>query len=379
MISHHYKVGDQIFESKIDAVYFASKTNQDVEWYFHDDAHKKANWRQEPDESLDELYKRRAQQIREQYDYVVCLVSGGADSRNVIYSFLNNGIKVDEVIGSVPLEGTKNYQFNNTDTRHLNTVSETVYAQLPLLEEIRKNFPQTKVTVHDYFQDLIDFKTDDWLIRCGEWLHPSSAARYSFDRITHLKKLAESGKRIAFVYGIDKPLLCVSNREGRNYVITIYADLAVNVQRPPFTEDFPNVENVAFYWYEDPTIVIKQSHILLNNVLKTQHPISSLFSTRPTTETSFEMRKRHGKYERAIVPYIYPTTFTPTFQAEKPENVFLGEHDYWLYSLHSNTRITEMVKSDTQNFTKSIKDKFFSQQKNGLKPFIKWYAIGELD
>jgi len=31
------------------------------------------------------------------------------------------------------------------------------------------------------------------------------AGRYNLDRLTHLKRIAESGKRIAVVQGIDKP------------------------------------------------------------------------------------------------------------------------------------------------------------------------------
>lgn len=379
---HGYKVGQQEFSNKLNAIYYASATNQDVEWNFYNDQYSKYDWTVEPDQTLDQLYKQRAQELREQFDYIVVLASGGADSRNVVYSFLKNGIKIDEIIGSVPLEGAKNYDFNDRDTSHRNTVSETVFAQLPFLEEIRKDYTQQKITIHDYFQDLVDFQTDDWLIRCGEWLHPSSAARYSFDRLTHLKKVAESGKKVAFIYGIDKPLVFTTVVGGVKRAHALLSDLPLNVMRPPFKEDFENVHNIPFYLGPDPAISIKQCHILRREVLAPNIAIASLFKPWPEDPnlSSLDKRKRHSKYERAIIPFIYPETYRPIFQAEKPENIFLGEHDDWLYKLHKRTRMVELIKVDTQLFSRSIKDKYFNIDntgfKNGFKTFTKSYFVG---
>ena len=94
----YYKVGNKTFAGKLEAVLEAQATKQNVEWNFFDDVFEKINWFEEPTMTIDQLYKIRAQQIREKYDYVVVFASGGADSTNVVKSFINNGIKIDEII-----------------------------------------------------------------------------------------------------------------------------------------------------------------------------------------------------------------------------------------------------------------------------------------
>ena len=376
---HYYTVGNKPFYDKLDAVSHADATKQEVVWQYNDSIYESFDWTKEPELSLDQLYAIRAREIREEFDYVVVLVSGGADSRNVAYSFLRNGIKVDEIVASVQLEGLGDMQLNNKDTRHVNTVSETTYTQLPLLNEIKREFPQQKITVHDYFYELTNFKTDIWLKRCGEWLHPTSAARYTFDRLTHIKKLAEAGKRVGFVYGIDKPIVHLSDKTKNAYIV--FSDLAMNVCRPPFEEQYIGVENVPFYWYDDPSIPCKQAHILLNSVVKPNHNIAKYFprTSQKDKLTSHEKRQHGSTYERAISPFIYPSTYINVFQADKPTDIFLGQHDQWLYDKHKGSRMIQMLESDTKNFVNNIKDAFLNPQRNGLKTCIKHYAIGYIN
>jgi hypothetical protein len=376
---HYYTVGNRPFYDKLDAVSHADATKQEVVWQYHDSIYESFDWTKEPELSLDQLYAIRAREIREEFDYVVVLVSGGADSRNVAYSFLRNGIKIDEIVASVQLEGLGDMQLNNKDTRHVNTVSETTYTQLPLLNEIKREFPQQKITVHDYFHELTNFKTDIWLKRCGEWLHPTSAARYSFDRLTHIKKLAEAGKRVGFVYGIDKPHVQLSDKTKNAYIV--FYDLAINVCRPPFEEQYIGVENVPFYWYDDPSIPCKQAHILLNSVVKPNHNIAKYFprTSQKNELTSHEKRQRNSTYQRAITPFIYPSTYIDVFQADKPTDIFLGQHDQWLYDKHKGSRMIQMLESDTKNFVNGIKDELLNPQRNGFKTCVKHYTIGHIN
>jgi len=57
-----------------------------------------ADWSTEPPDSLAELYKKRAAQIRSEYDYIVLYFSGGSDSITMLNAFMRNNIKVDEVV-----------------------------------------------------------------------------------------------------------------------------------------------------------------------------------------------------------------------------------------------------------------------------------------
>jgi hypothetical protein len=248
----YYTVGNKAFSDKLVAILEASQTKEEIEWHFNNQIYDKTDWTIEPELSIDQYYKIRAQQIRDQYDYVIILCSGGGDSTNVVWSFLNNGIKVDEVVASAPVSGLSQWTDTDKDTSAGNTMSETMLAQLPLMHEIHSKHPDVKITINDYFETLLDYQTDDWIFRCGEWIHPSSSARYDLDKQLHIKQLAEQGKKIAIVYGIDKPNLFYDVDDTINIAIS---DLAVNVQRPPFKDKYPNVENVLFYFAPTSTCI----------------------------------------------------------------------------------------------------------------------------
>jgi hypothetical protein len=373
-----YKTNGKFFSNKIDAIMEANSIKADITWDFYSDVLSKVDWSCEPAASLDSLYKDRATSIREAYDYVVVLCSGGADSTNVLRSFLKNGIRVDEVIASAPLEGLRDYKFNSTDTSHNNTISETLYAQMPLIREISQKYTDVKITIHDYFRDILDYKTDDWLLRCDDWIHPSSAARYRFERHAHLRDLADSGKRVAFVYGIDKPHLVLSDEKD---IYTVFSDLAVNVARPPFDRDYTNVDTVMFYWDHSCTnLLVKQAHVLMRWLLLPENniPRSYLHDTTLHKHATFEsMREMNSKFQRAIVPCIYESTHTAIFQAEKPTKLFLGEHDNWFYKHHSSTMSHQMMVSDTRAFYKTIDKKYLNSAHNGFKIYNNNYLVSK--
>ena len=110
----HYTVGDSWFYSNRDALEASYRTGQPVAWHYYDDvwasAHAAGHWR---DQSLKELYYARARQLREQYDYVAVMFSGGWDSRNIIESFSAQGLRIDDIIVFVTPELENTTEFDN--------------------------------------------------------------------------------------------------------------------------------------------------------------------------------------------------------------------------------------------------------------------------
>ena len=100
----YYTVGQEKIHHKPIALMRATETNQFPEWHFNRTQLDAQVWDVEPSASLQELYRIRAQQIRDKYDYIRLEFSGGADSTVVLYSFLNNGIFVDEIVTRWPKE-----------------------------------------------------------------------------------------------------------------------------------------------------------------------------------------------------------------------------------------------------------------------------------
>jgi tripartite-type tricarboxylate transporter receptor subunit TctC len=76
----YYSVGGLDFISKIAAIEHDHRTQHGVKWHFVNEILESYDWTLEPTESLQELYRQRAQQIKEHYDYVVVWYSGGAEA-----------------------------------------------------------------------------------------------------------------------------------------------------------------------------------------------------------------------------------------------------------------------------------------------------------
>ena len=86
----YYKVGQEKFVSKILAAIKATELKLPMTWHFHDDVFAKV--KPTGQISLKELYKERALQLREKYDYLILNYSGGSDSWTILNTFLENNI-----------------------------------------------------------------------------------------------------------------------------------------------------------------------------------------------------------------------------------------------------------------------------------------------
>jgi hypothetical protein len=348
-----YSVNGTAFSNKFEAVLFAQKTNSIVEWNFFDDIFNKVDWHTEPQPSLDQFYKIRAEQIRSSYDYVIVFCSGGADSTNVIKTFINNKIKVDEVIGLAPMSGLNNWQFDPTNISDLNTISETKFALLPLLNEI-SNY-DIKVTLYDFFEDIIKYKDEEWTFdSCGNIVTALTSHFTNVGNIPHIRKLIDSGKKIALVYGTDKPIVKVSPIGDMFFA---FGDGGINYLNMPESRTYPNVDRVLFYWTPElPEMLVKQAHVVAkvmhtpqfknifdNELVLTEQSLflnsashqdlidmkkiesfkrDEIFKKYTSTKTQYnkitEYTSYRSIYQRAIVPFIYPSTYSKNlFQAQK--------------------------------------------------------------
>jgi len=103
----HWEVGNREFKNKFQALIFATETNQEVDYIYFDQIWKDFDRSLLGKISLKELYRQRARQIRDSYDYLILYFSGGADSYNVLRSFIDNNIKLDEVCVKWPMAAIK--------------------------------------------------------------------------------------------------------------------------------------------------------------------------------------------------------------------------------------------------------------------------------
>ena len=145
-------VGDKQFDDKYKALIHASATNQNIKFWYHYDVYTKFDRTLLGKVSLNTLYKERAQQLRDTYNYLILYYSGGADSHNILKTFIDNDIQLDEVCVKWPklLIDHNWYTPNNTDTTAKNYWSEWDYCVKPILEWLAANKPNIKITIKDY-------------------------------------------------------------------------------------------------------------------------------------------------------------------------------------------------------------------------------------
>lgn len=378
-----YTVNEKHFTDKIQAILEANKTLANITWTFHEEKLRTAKWYLEPELPLSSYYKIRAEQIRNEYDYVAIMFSGGSDSRNIIKTFTKNNIKVDEVISSVPETGLNNYLTNDKNISAENAASEWDLSVYPILKELSNFYPDIKITTNDLFKNILNYKTDEWLYQSSDWIHPSTVARYRLENLKHLKDLAEQGKRIAIVYGIDKPFL---SYERDNWLASTIHDYTVNVPIYPFDNEYPNVDIVLFYYSVDfPELMIKQAHVLAKwiNLPENSYIKYFIHDGRPENMAFINQnlaRTKGNHYQRSITPCIYPDIdMTNVFQAFKPQQNFMANHDNWFYDLHKGTKIHQMIDSDFKLFYKNINAKYLNANKTGFAMFKQSFGLGKIE
>ena len=385
-----YTVNNVVYGDKFLAVLEAQKTLSDLKWHFHDDTLRKYNWALEPTQSLDELYKLRAIQLREQYDYLIVQCSGGADSTNVIWSFLNNNILVDEVITSYPFSGLNNWNFDPNDKSAENTVSEMKFAALPLLHEIKTRYPSIKITLHDTFEEIQQVKSESWLYenQLNDYISPVPSVSRSLESFNHIKDLAEQGKRIGVVYGVEKPMIRVDNRDSKVYAFI--SDYSVNIVRNPFKTDYLNVDSVLFYLTSDmPELMIKQAHVVSKYVFKPENyyivdAMEKMFTgtkegkNNPAALTSPRPPDYYKTlYHRSICAPLYPSTWKQdVWQADKNSGGFLSNAHGWFQKLHSTDRVCSMMIDNVMEVYKKINPKYITAHGTGFKANIKYFYLG---
>lgn len=313
-----YEVGEQRYYNKIEALLAQQSTNQPIKWNVTDSDYAQHKWDVEPLESLDELYAQRAQHIRNRYDYLVLHFSGGSDSANILETFIRNKIHLDEVIirGSISQSSEKSGVLTATDI-----YAECKSQAFPLAKWVKENhMPHLRITVVDTV-DMINayYKNNaNWVELGVTGFTPSGHMKNNFDTLApHYAQLAEQGKKIAHVVGIDKPRIF----RHKNYFYTRYADsylgeywASTGHKITPYPQYFE-----LFYWGKNAIkLQIKQLHLLKQHIKKYSIPdhVFNHSLTRP--------------YENFIASIIYNRTLPLLAESgKKKSNSIITSRDHW--------------------------------------------------
>jgi len=341
MMSHDINAGywycnNKYFFNKAECLRYATETkNYDVGFNFFDDFYTTVNWKYEPVESLEEIYANRAKQLREKYDYIVIAFTGGSDSTNVIDSFLDNGLHIDEIVSCYPLEVIDKLKFNfhPSDTSASNLMFEYTHAAKPKLDQITKTHPNIKITIIDYSQRAIDIISTGnlpKLVMAGIGASPSLAGHYMLAE--RIRKYMDKGS-VACVTGIDKPRM-TWDPAGKRFGM-FFTDITVvwgKHSKIAFDGFIPNME--YFYFSLDMPEILQKQTAILKRILR---PIVTA-PIRPPFYKELHKMSSIGQVEIMQMDTDFFKTILykqwkpgSVFQAGKPSGYFYQESAEWFY------------------------------------------------
>lgn len=343
-----FEVGEARFYSKLDAILYSLEVNLPVEWNFNNEVFSQLDWTVEPVESIRELYLRRAQDIRDHYDYVVVMFSGGADSTTVLDSFINNGIHVDEIYMQHWGQGQGGLDQHMT--------SEIFRAALPYIERKLPADSGTLITVNDISDHLLACLKDPVMRQrsyreCNN-IHNLSQIHVHHDlqnRFERWRDVRAQGKKLCFVWGESKPHIDYDMEKQKHYFY--FEDHYAHAPQPRDQENpDPLVHHEQFY--DDPThpeLKIKQCHLMLKTLAQIKNR-SDIFvdfdpdtkkallgprgfdirTARATLATTWSRGKKWWLDRNAFNCSIYPDWNFLTYHEDKQAGRLIHPAHEWL-------------------------------------------------
>jgi hypothetical protein len=308
-----YHVNNQKYHNAFDALKEAKKQNTNIRWDFNDSTFSQIKWNEPINISLDELYRMRLFQLRNEYDHLILFFSGGRDSMNILNTAIKNKILIDEIVMFYPFEFAKH--FNKNDVSADNNFSEIEYSAKPFLQKNLNDLdPRTKIRYIDLAHDNIKmFLNDDWI----EKVPPNQAISLA-NRTTSVffdpgvVDLAMRGKHVALIYGVDKPRIAYN---GGNYYATF-------IDMPFFSASRPNIKDKsemfdkfifyeAFYWTPYlPELAVKQAQVALAGINS-----NSEYKILFRKDNTYELAQLK---EKILCDFIYSDRENP-WQTRKPD------------------------------------------------------------
>ena len=354
-----YQIKDKIYTNKLLALY-SNKNNDEIKWNFHDDLFSRYDWTERPAGTLKDLYKQRAQQLRDSYDYLILNFSGGADSWNILHTFLTNNIKLDEIYTRWGRAERKYKPADPFDLKEGNLGSEFEYAVVPVLDYVKKNYPGINIVVDDYSECYQqDFK-EEYLFLSDHYQLMPSPFRYGRKSEKELA-LENKNKKIGVIYGYDKIRCRVENEN-------LYAYFQDGMSGSYESDITSNRKFELFYYSVDlPQLPILQAHYIKESL----SVLSSTISLN-TIKTYWDLY--------TIV--CYPEYNRNTLQVNKLLGTHISNSDSWIHSY--NPRYFESWKWHYDQLFNSINKKFLWQpQGTSLDTGVKYlhsklYLIGKI-
>jgi len=321
-----YIVGNDTYDNKLLAL-AACKKDQEIRWYFYDEVYSQLDWTKRPQGNLKDLYKQRAQQLRDQYDYLVLHFSGGSDSWNILNTFLSNGIHLDEIYTRWAKAERKFVNSNRYNKEEWNIGSEFEFAVLPVLEKIRKSYPGINIVIDDYSEEYTKKVKEDQFLKSDQFQMIGTFFRYT--RRSEQEISAEKdNKKIGIIMGYEKINCIVENGDFYAYFADGIGGVNIDFKR--------TIE--PFYWSPNFTsLPVLQAHC-----------IKEYFENYGLDKTLL--------YRDIYKKICYSDYDINTFQVDKFVGTMLSKSESWI--LKYNSLHVDSWRWSLEQMLKVIDDRF---------------------
>ena len=330
----YYIVNNKIFLNIYLAYYESFQTGKQVEFYCKDDEYDKIDWTTEPEQSFDELMLAHAQYLRNKYEKIVLLWSGGTDSHTIYNIFKQGNIHIDEIIVC----------YENTDTEAGMPAHHVTWLQVnhwdpttTISTELRLDTESKKITVNS---DNWVFENKSFLVQFSTSVSGDQTGKYLNDKYSGYSWIA--------VAGFEKPMVHYDN--GHWYTRQSNKILA-NVIGLDYLECF----------FLDPLLHLKQSHLAKKALKKIKEKngkkVNKLFHDNMDTNI-----------KDSALEYLAWTTMIGRHK-ELTRGVSHAQKIYYRNSLNSISNIPE-------NFEDSTADLFLKAQLQNKNPVALDYVNG---
>lgn len=384
LVARHgfYQVGQANFSTKILALQHASRTGLPIYFNFNDDTYGRIDWRQQPAVPLTELYRQRAFQLRDRYSYLVLCWSGGADSTQILDTFLDNNILLDEILVIWPVTRTKGRYQPSFDTSNTNMLSEWDFVIRPRLESLRTTHPRLRITIADMLINPNPIEDQEDTIKLAE-KHNYVTIQRCRDIDAVLESRMKQHNHVAAIMGtgpVDPVIL-------DDHLAVWFLDSATNpFHRSDITARgwLRNIE--YFYWTPDmPEIAVKQAHVLADHLDHVPNDRLYLMNMSINAAGHFQqINSANPEMVRRLRKQLfYPKNDPTLFQVVKATDHYVRfDHHAWFYDDPHSLPFLQPWHSHIRSQQALIDSKYFRKIDDTRRAYVhfrsKPYAVRKL-
>lgn len=322
-----------------------------IKYVFGGENYANYTWDKTPVEDLQTLYKQRAEQLRDTYDYLVLAWSGGSDSNQMLWSFFNNGIYPDMVVTWSQLWSGRIGGFVDT---MCNANKEAVMMQNiihDLVSGTKVPYRQVDYTIN---YDKIYYDAD-WPFRVHQMRAPHANAQGYCAHGEFWDDKVPENANAAVVYGMEKPQLQIDDN---NNVYCYNKDSVTANWMDPwmYTYRYRGLAVEQFYDTPDmPAVSAKQSHQMLDYFSDNQDQIDACLKFGPQYDRLLtqQVMKSH------LYDYPWKNKEFSIGKGNSDGAMIRGYRDCWLWEQDNDHPVKKNVLAGWEMLKNNIAPEYF--------------------